>query len=173
MNQDSTVVSTFTSHSAADEAIKELSRNGFDMTRLSVVGKGYHSEEHAVGFYTVGDRIRSWGATGAFWGGIWGLLLAPAVFLVPGLGLVGLAGPVVAAVISALEGAVIGGGVTALGAALAQLGVPQDDAVKYETAIKANGFLLIVQGTPEEVAQARSILDRMATPAEAGSAPVA
>jgi hypothetical protein len=159
MHQDRTVVSTFTSHPAADEAVKELSRNGFDMTRLSVVGKGYHSEEHAVGFYTVGDRIRSWGATGAFWGGIWGLLLAPAVFLVPGLGLVGLAGPVVAAVISALEGAVIGGGATALGAALAQLGVPKDDAVKYETTIKANGFLLIVQGTPEEVEQARTILN--------------
>ncbi|MGF6774808.1 putative membrane protein [Paraburkholderia sp. GAS199] len=169
--QDSTVISTFTSHADADEAVKELNRNGFDMTKLSVVGKGYHSEEHAIGFYSVGDRIRSWGATGAFWGGIWGLLLAPAVFLVPGLGLVGLAGPVVAAVVSALEGAVIGGGVTALGAALAELGVPKDDAVKYETAIRANGFLLIVHGTSEDVEQARAILNRTAVTTEAGSAP--
>lgn len=67
MNQDNAVVSVFSSHAAADEAVKELSQNGFDMTRLSIVGKGYHSEEHPVGFYTVGDRIKSWGATGAFW----------------------------------------------------------------------------------------------------------
>lgn len=169
MHQDRTVVSTFTSHPAADEAVKELSRNGFDMTRLSVVGKGYHSEEHAVGFYTAGDRIKSWGATGAFWGGIWGLLLTPALFLVPGLGVVGLAGPIVTAVVSALEGAVLGGGVTAIGAALAELGVPKNDAVKYETAVKANGFLLIVHGTTEEVEQARAILSKLGLFTAAGS----
>lgn len=169
MNQDNAVVSVFSSHAAADEAVKELSQNGFDMTRLSIVGKGYHSEEHPVGFYTVGDRIKSWGATGAFWGGIWGLLLSPALFLVPGLGVVGLAGPIVAAVVSALEGAVLGGGVTAIGAALAELGVPKNDAVKYETALKANGFLLIVHGTPEEVEQARTILSQLGLFTAAGS----
>lgn len=161
MSHDNTVISVFSSHPAADEAVKELSRSGFDMTRLSIVGKGYHSEEHAVGFYTIGDRIKSWGATGAFWGGVWGLLLSPALFLVPGLGLVGLAGPVVASVVSALEGAVIGGGLTAIGAALAELGVPKNEAVKYETALKANGFLLIVHGTTEEVEQARGILSKL------------
>ncbi|SEF05918.1 hypothetical protein SAMN02787142_7201 [Burkholderia sp. WP9] len=169
MNQDNAVVSVFSSHDAADEAVKELSQNGFDMTRLSIVGKGYHSEEHAVGFYTAGDRIKSWGATGAFWGGIWGLLLTPALFLVPGLGVVGLAGPIVTAVVSALEGAVLGGGVTAIGAALAELGVPKNDAVKYETAVKANGFLLIVHGTTEEVEQARAILSKLGLFTVAGS----
>jgi hypothetical protein len=169
MNQDNAVVSVFSSHDAADEAVKELSQNGFDMTRLSIVGKGYHSEEHAVGFYTAGDRIKSWGATGAFWGGIWGLLLTPALFLVPGLGVVGLAGPIVTAVVSALEGAVLGGGVTAIGAALAELGVPKNDAVKYETALKANGFLLIVHGTTEEVEQARAILSKLGLFTAAGS----
>ncbi|MGF6933503.1 hypothetical protein OKW41_002642 [Paraburkholderia sp. UCT70] len=70
MSQDNTVISVFSSHDAADEAVKELSQNDFDMTKLSIVGKGYHSEEHPVGFYTVSDRIKSWGTTGAFWGGI-------------------------------------------------------------------------------------------------------
>ena len=71
---------------------------------MSLVGKGYHSEEHPVGFYTVGDRIKTWGGIGAFWGDIWGLLLAPAVFFLPGLGLMAMAGPVVTALVSALEG---------------------------------------------------------------------
>lgn len=169
MSQDTAVVSVFSSHAAADEAVKELSQQGFDMTKLSIVGKGYHSEEHAVGFYTAGDRIKSWGATGAFWGGIWGLLLTPALFLVPGVGVVGLAGPIVAAVLSALEGAVLGGGVTAIGAALAELGVPKNDAVRYETALKANGFLLIVHGTTEEVGQARSLLSQLGLFTASGS----
>jgi hypothetical protein len=70
----------FNTHAEAEEAIQLLSRSGVDVKTLSLVGKGYHSEEHPIGFYTAGDRIRSWGGTGAFWGGIWGLLLAPAVF---------------------------------------------------------------------------------------------
>lgn len=59
----------FNTHQEAEEAIQMLSRSGFDVKTLSLVGKGYHSEEQPVGFYTAGDRIRSWGSTGAFWAG--------------------------------------------------------------------------------------------------------
>ena len=62
------------------------------------------------------------------WGGISGLLVAPAAFVLPGLALVAIAGPVVAALFAALEGAVIVGGVSALGAALSMIGVPKDAA---------------------------------------------
>src|SRR5580704_19123288 len=96
----------FNTHVEAEAAVRELGKSGFDMKKLSLIGKGYHSEEHPVGFYTTGDRIKSWGGVGAFWGGIWGLLLAPAVFFHPGLGLVAMAGPLVSALIGALEGAV-------------------------------------------------------------------
>jgi hypothetical protein len=43
------------------------------MKNLSVVGKGYHTEEKVIGFYNVGDRVKFWGSRGAFWGGLWGL----------------------------------------------------------------------------------------------------
>ena len=91
----------FNTHIEAEEAIKLLNKSGFDVHKLSLVGKGYHSEEHPTGFYTAGDRIKSWGGTGAFWGGVWGLLFGPAVFFLPGLGLVAMAGPFVAALVSA------------------------------------------------------------------------
>jgi hypothetical protein len=166
---ENTVLAVFTHHAEADAAVKALAEHGFDMTKLSIVGKGYHSEEHAVGFYTAGDRVRTWGATGALWGGIWGLLAGPALFLVPGVGLVALAGPFVAALVSAVEGAVIGGGVTVLGAALAHIGVPKNDVVKYETVVKADGFVLIAHGTEEDIARAKTILDetRQQSPAPA------
>lgn len=148
----------FNTHQEAEEAIQMLSRSGFDVKTLSLVGKGYHSEEQPVGFYTAGDRIRSWGSTGAFWGGIWGLLLAPAVFFLPGLGLVAMAGPFVAALLGALEGAVVVGGVSALGAALTQIGVSKDQVIKYKTAIKMDKYVLMVHGNAEEAETARTVL---------------
>ena len=138
MSKENSPVYIFNTHVEAEEAIHALSRAGFDVKKLSLVGKGYHTEEHPVGFYTAGDRIKSWGSAGAFWGGIWGLLLAPAVFFLPGLGLLAMAGPVVATLVGALEGAVVVGGLSALGAALTQIGIPKDQVIKYETALKVD-----------------------------------
>jgi hypothetical protein len=148
----------FNTHTEAEEAIQLLNKSGFDVKKLSLVGKGYHSEEHPVGFYTAGDRIKSWGGMGAFWGSIWGLLLAPAVFFLPGLGLVALAGPLVSALVGALEGAVVVGGVSALGAALVQIGVPKDQVIKYETALKVDKYVLIVHGNAQDLATAATVL---------------
>jgi len=155
-------VHVFSTHLEAEAAIHSLNRSGFDVKKLSLIGKGYHSEEHPVGFYTASDRIRSWGSTGAFWGGIWGLLLAPAVFFIPGLGIMAMAGPWVAAFVGALEGAVMIGGVSAIGAALTQIGVDKDQVIKYETALKVDKYLLIVHGSAEQVAQANAVLDSYA-----------
>ena len=148
----------FNTHVEAEEAIQSLSRSGFDVKKLSLVGKGYHTEEHPLGFYTAGDRIKTWGGTGAFWGGIWGLLFAPAIFFLPGVGLVAMAGPVAAALVGALEGAVVVGGLSALGAALIQLGVPKDQVIKYETALKVDKYILMVHGSTEDAAKARAVL---------------
>ena len=98
----------FNTHIEAEDAIHALDKSGYDIKKLSVIGKGYHTEEHPVGFYTAGDQIKSWGGIGAFWGGLWGMLLAPAVFFLPGIGLIALAGPVVSMLVGALEGAVQG-----------------------------------------------------------------
>jgi hypothetical protein len=148
----------FDTHPAAEAAIRQLDHAGFDMKQLSLVGKGYHSEETPMGFYTVGDRMKTWGGIGAFWGGIWGLLLAPAVFILPGLGLIGLAGPLVAALVGGLEGAVVVGGLSALGAALTQIGVPKDQAIKFEAALKVDKYLLVVHGGAQNQDKARSVL---------------
>jgi hypothetical protein len=90
------IVATFETHRQAEAAVKELERSGFDMRKLSIVGKGHHSEEYPVGFYTAGDRMLSWGGIGAFWGGLWGLLVGAAFFWIPGFGPIAAAGPFVA-----------------------------------------------------------------------------
>ena len=158
MTMQESSLHVFNTHGEAEEAVRLLNQSGFDMKKLSLVGKGYHTEEHPLGFYTVGDRIKTWGGVGAFWGGIWGLLFAPAVFFLPGLGLVAMAGPLVSTLIAALEGAVVVGGVSALGAALSKIGLPKDEAIKYETALKMDKYILLVHGSNEEMVHARSIV---------------
>lgn len=158
MSNPDTLFFVFDTHTSAEAAIRTLGQASFDMHKLSLVGKGYHSEEKPMGFYTTGDRIKAWGGTGAFWGSIWGLLLAPAVFVLPGLGMLGLAGPIAAALVGALEGAVVVGGLSALGAALTQIGVPQDEVIKFEAALKVDKYLLVVHGSAQDQQQARSLL---------------
>ena len=160
MDKDNLPVYVFNTHVEAEEAVKALSKSGYDVKKLSIIGKGYHTEETPIGFYTLGDRIKTWGGMGAFWGGIWGLLIAPAVFLLPGFGVVALAGPVVAALVAALEGVVLVGGVSAIGAALMQIGVPKDQVMRYETALKVDKYILMVHGSVEEQDKARTVLEQ-------------
>ena len=158
MLEANSVVAIYGTHSQAEEAVKELQKSGFDMKKMSIVGKDYHTDEHVVGYYNTGDRMKFWGKMGAFWGGIWGMLFGAAFFVIPGLGPILVAGPLVAWIIGALEGAVVVGGLSALGAGLFSIGIPKDSVVKYETALKSDKFLLMAHGTANEVAKAKDIL---------------
>jgi len=158
MSETNSVVAIYETHPQAEEAVKELQRSGFDMKKMSIVGKDYHTDEHVVGYYNAGDRMKYWGKQGAFWGGIWGMLFGAAFFAIPGIGPVLVAGPVVAWIIGALEGAVVVGGLSALGAGLYSIGIPKDSVVKYELALKSDKFLLLAHGTTDEVARAKNIM---------------
>ncbi|WP_394754619.1 general stress protein [Crenothrix sp.] len=157
-NKHNSAIGIFPTHQDAESAVKELQQAGYDMKKLSVVGKDYHTEEHVVGYYNIGDRMATWGKYGVFWGWIWGLLFGSAFFFVPGIGPIVMGGPLVGMVITALEAAVVTGGLTALGGALASIGIPEDSIVQYETALKADKFLLIVHGDDQEVEKAKTIL---------------
>jgi hypothetical protein len=147
----SAVIGVFDFHTQAEQAIKALEAGGFPMRRLSIIGKGYHTEEKPTGFYTTGDRVRTWGGAGLFWGSLWGLLFGAAFFWIPGVGPIAAAGPFVHLLVTAVEGAVVVGGVSALGAALISLGLPKKEVIEYEKYIKADRFLVIAHGTPDEV----------------------
>src|ERR1700749_1294269 len=130
MTDTNSVVAVYNTHTDAESAIAKLSAASFDITKVSIVGKDYHTEENVVGYYTTGDRMKSWGGMGAFWGGIWGLLFGAGFFLIPGVGPVLVAGPFLAALIGALESAVVVGGGSARTAGLVSLGFPQKHEVQ-------------------------------------------
>jgi hypothetical protein len=158
MEKTDTLIAVFSDHQAADAAVKKLAASGFEMKNLSVVGQGYHSEEKVVGFYSAGDRIKFWGSRGAFWGGFWGLFLGGLFMTVPVVGHIVVLGYLATVVFSGIETAVVVGGLSALGAALYSIGVPKDSVVEYESALKADAFLVMAHGPAAEMVRARTIL---------------
>jgi hypothetical protein len=160
MNKSNAVVAIYKSHIEAEAAVKELQQAGLDMKKLSIVGRDYHTDEHVVGYYNAGERMKLWGKTGAFWGGIWGLLFGSAFFLIPGVGPLIMAGPLVGWLVGALEGAVVVGGLSAIGAGLYSLGIHKDSVVQYETALRSGKFVVIAHATANEATYARGIIQR-------------
>lgn len=148
------VVAVYQTHDQAEAAVRMLNEKGFDMRKLSVIGQNYHTDEHPVGFVNAGDRMLSWGKLGAFWGALWGMLFGAAMLFFPGVGYVVFAGWIA----SVLEGTVFGGAIGALVGALTSIGIPRDQVVRYETAIKAGSFVLIAHGDESETKMAKDLL---------------
>ena len=161
MEKADTVIAVFPDHNAAETAVKKLTAAGLEMKHLSVVGKGYHTDEKVVGFYNIGDRVKFWGTRGAFWGGLWGLFFGGLFLTIPVVGHVVVLGYLATIAITAIENAAIVGGLSALGAALYSIGVPKDSVIRYETDLKADSFLVMVHGTAEELSRAKTILGKI------------
>ena len=155
--QDS-VAAVFPDHQTAEAAVKTLTAAGVPLKSISIVGKGYHTDEKVVGFYNMGDRVKFWGSRGAFWGALWGLFFGGVFLTIPLTGPVIVLGYLAAAAVSAVEGAVVVGGLSALGGALAGIGIPRDSVLQYETAIAADGFLVMAHGATSDMAQAEYAL---------------
>ncbi len=159
MEKIDTAIAVFADHQAAETAVKQLAAAGVEMKNLSIAGQGYHTDEKVTGFYNAGDRIKFWGTRGAFWGGFWGLLFGGVFMMTPAGAPVMALGYLGTIVIAGLENAALVGGISAIGAALYSIGIPKNSVVEYEAALKADKFLVMSHGTPEEVARARAILD--------------
>jgi uncharacterized membrane protein len=160
MKNGNAMVAIYNTHQEAEEAVMTLQKKGYDMKNLSIVGKDYHTDENVVGFYNMDERMKQWGLNGAFWGSIWGVLFGSAFFIIPGVGPLFIAGAFVSALVGALEGAIVVGSFSALGAALVSLGVPEDSIVEYETQVKAGKFMLLAHGHFEDTEKAREILGK-------------
>lgn len=89
MKQDHLTIAIYHSHPEAEAAIKELQHSGFDMKKLSIVGRNYHTDEHVIGY-------------------------------------------------------------------------SEDSVLQYETALKADKFVVIAHGTSAEAEQAREVINRTA-----------
>lgn len=154
----SSAVAIYNTHTDAEAAVNELQKSGIDMKLLSIVGKDYRTEDHVVGYYNTGGNLKYWGKLGAFWAGIWKLLVGEAFFWMPGVGPILVGGPLVSSIVGALEGATVHNGLTALGCALHTMGIPKSSVINYESALKANKFLIVIHGANGDAAKAKEVL---------------
>lgn len=113
----SNVVAVYPDHTAAEQAVRRLHEAGIALGDLSIVGRDFQMTEEPFGFVSVGDYVKAGAETGAWFGGLFGLLIGAGFLVLPGLGLVVVAGPVSVAVLAAIEGALAGGAVGSLGGA--------------------------------------------------------
>ena len=103
--------------------------------------------------------MKYWGKLGAVWGGFWGLLIRSWRLRYSGdRAGVGSWSSGRVWIVGALEGAAVMGGLTAVGAGLYSIGIPKDSVMKYESALKADKFILLAHGTAAEVAKAKDIM---------------
>jgi hypothetical protein len=132
----------FNTHVEAEEEVQLLNRAGFDVKKLSLIGKGYHSEEHPIGFYTAGERIKACGAVPGLSGGRVGVAACPGCLLAPWARPDG-------------DGGAAGGGT---GRCTEPDWRTERPGRETETALKADHYVLMVQGGADEVARAGTIL---------------
>ncbi len=158
MSNDATIVAVYQTHGAAEVAVKALAGSGLAMSKMSVIGQGFHSEEKVIGFYNIGDRVKFWGERGAFWGGLWGLFFGGLILTVPVVGHLVVLGYLATVIVGAVENAVLVGGLSAIGAALFSIGVPKDSVIQYEADMKTDHFLVSVHGSETDITNARSVL---------------
>jgi len=153
----------------AERVVLELQKEGFDLQKLSILGKDYQTTEHVRGFLTWKDTAKAGATGGGYWGsfvgGLFGILAGAGVVFIPGMAPIVVAGPIAGVLAGWLEGTLVGGVGTAavggLAGALGGLGIPKHEVLKYETQVQAGEFIILVTGSDEDVRQAKQMLDRI------------
>lgn len=151
---DQSAVAVFNNFAEAEDAVRQLHRGGIPMEKISIIGKDWQVREDVQGFYTPTDAAKEGAAGGAWIGGLFGMLMGSAFFLLPAVGPLVVLGPLA----GMLAGAIGGAGLGALVSALIAMGIPKEEAIKYQARLEAGEFLVVVNGTPDEVEKGREIL---------------
>jgi hypothetical protein len=138
--------------------VKTLQRGGFDMTRVCVIGSDHGAAQHLVAFVHPGRRARFFGKHGLLWTTLSGILFGAALAFVPLTGPIVIVGPLAKSMVAGLEAPALRRGLGPLATALAGLGIPEEAALAYESAIRAQRILLIVRGDAHAIQRARQLL---------------
>jgi len=155
--KNTAVFGIYRSRAAAEEAVDALKAAGYRNTDISVLlpeNEGTKDFAHEKG--TKAPEGATTGATsGVVIGGVLGGLIGAGALVVPGLGPLIAAGPIIGALSGAGAVGVIGGIV----GALVGIGIPEYEAKRYEGRIREGGILLSVHADDSNwVKRAKEVL---------------
>ena len=86
MLQENATVAIYATPGQAQDAIKELEKSGFNLKRLSIVGKAYNEQDEVVAYYRQGDQMKCWGELSGFWNTLSSIIRGWALFSIPSTG---------------------------------------------------------------------------------------
>ena len=165
MNKYKRSVGLFYSRDEAEKALRALKNDGFDMNRVNVIAKNADQVTKSAGVdiaYDEGNNAAEGagaGATsGAVLGGIGGLLLGLGTLAIPGVGPIIVAGEAASTIASTLAGAGIGAAAGGIIGGLVGLGIPEDKAKIYSDRVSSGSYLVMVNGTDDDISRAEGIL---------------
>lgn len=167
-------VGTFANYRDAEAALYELRDSGFPMDRISIVGRDIAHHDEVAGA-SASDRIaagskqvardteadegaKTGAIAGGALGGLTGLLVGLGALAIPGIGPVMLGGAAATAIATTLSGGAIGAAAGGLVGGLVGLGIPEDRARVYSDRISRGEYLVMVEGSEEEIRRAEAIL---------------
>ncbi|MCC5645290.1 general stress protein [Nostoc sp. CHAB 5824] len=155
----------FANSQGIEQAVNELKTASFPMEKVSVIAKDVEQGDR-VGEAQISDHIgdqdvNTTGAvrealTASTWGSV---LVGLSSLALPGLGAVLAAGSVGVALVSSVAGVAVGAAANQnLLKALGDLGIPEDRARVYSDRLQQSYYLLILEGSEEEIHHVEPIL---------------
>lgn len=162
-------IGIFSDHTEAEAALYELRNSGFSMDKVSVVGQDIDrnsniagaegSDRLSVGGENKADEgAKTGAAAGGAVGSLTGLLVGLGMVAIPGVGPVMLAGAWATALATTLTGVAIGAATGGVVGGLVGLGIPEGRAKAYSDRIDQGDFLVMVEGSEDDILRAQTIL---------------
>jgi hypothetical protein len=152
------LVAVYDDEAKAQRAIEQLNNKGVALDMLSVLGRVHPSGDDVLGIYYtgMGSKVEAWAKQGALWGALWGVLAgAAAMFVMPVVGPIFAAGPIVEAIVAggAIGGAGMAGAaaLTHLASVMHRMGIPQDKLDHLHQAIVDGHFVLLLREAADQV----------------------
>ena len=153
------LVKVFDTYDEAAATVSKLLKNGVLKKYISVIAKGEQEEKNEFEYKKNSEHMIFWGEQGAFWGGLWGLLMGGILFWAPGVGPIVATGRILTAIAGMAAGAVMFGATGAMTAWLVDLGIEKSLAKEYGDMLQENKILVIVHGDEDAVEIAKKALD--------------
>lgn len=160
-------IGAFPNLQAAETALNELQTAYFPMEQVSVIGPD--SSPEAIGVAANNDNnienqgdqtARAGTIAGGALGGLAGVLIGIGTIAIPGVGPIVLGGTAATALASTLAGGAVGAFAGGLVGGMASLGIPEQKARAYSDWVSRGGYLVLVEGSEDEIGQAEIVLSR-------------
>ncbi|WHY87112.1 general stress protein [Neobacillus novalis] len=137
------LVGVYDTENEAIQAVQDLKRQGYAAEEISVIGKNNEQvdEINDVTGTKTEEGLVAGAATGGALGGLVGLLAGVGALAIPGIGPFIAAGPIAAT----LTGAAVGAGAGGLTGALIGMGLPEEEADRYEGYVNEGKILVVVE----------------------------